>query len=80
MALQSEISEEVQKKRLGKTVEVICEGYDEENFMYFGRSGADSLDVDGIVYFAAEDEVKIGEFVWVKILDTDNYDCTGVQV
>ena len=80
MQLQSEISKEVQKVRLGKTVEVICEGYDDENLMYFGRSQADSLDVDGTVYFAAQDEVKIGEFVWVKILDTDNYDCTGVQI
>lgn len=80
MALQSEISDEVQKVKLGKIVEVICEGYDEENLMYFGRSQADSLDVDGTVYFATEDEVKIGEFVWVKILDTDNYDCMGVQV
>lgn len=80
MEVQSEISIGVQKERLGKIVEVICEGYDEENLMYFGRSQADSLDVDGTVYFATEDEVKIGEFVWVKILDTDNYDCTGVQV
>ena len=80
MQLQSEISKEVQNARLGKTVEVICEGYDDENLMYYGRSQADSLEVDGTVYFAAEDEVKIGEFVWVKILDTDNYDCTGVQV
>ena len=80
MELQSEISEDVQKDKIGKIVEVICEGYDDESFMYFGRSGADSLDVDGTVYFAANDEVGIGEFVWVKILDTDNYDCTGVQV
>ena len=80
MQAQKEISKEVQKKCLQKVVEVICEGYDEENLMYFGRSQSDSLDVDGTVYFAALDEVKIGEFVYVRILDTDNYDCTGVQV
>ena len=80
MEIQSEISQEIQRERLGKIVEVICEGYDEENIMYYGRSQADSLDVDGIVYFAASDEVKIGEFVKVKILDTDNYDCTAVQI
>ncbi len=80
MQVQSEISKELQRKRLGKTVEVICEGYDEDNLMYFGRSQADSLEVDGTVYFAASDEVEIGEFIKVKILDTDNYDCTGVQV
>ena len=79
MQIQSEISKELQSERLGKTVEVICEGYDPENLMYYGRSQADSLDVDGMVYFAASDEVNTGEFVNVKILDTDNYDCTGVQ-
>ena len=79
MEAQSVISEEIQKNRLGKVVEVLCEGYDEDNLMYFGRSQADSLDVDGTVYFAALDEVKIGEFVYVHILDTDNYDCTGAQ-
>ncbi len=80
MQIQSEISKELQSERLGKVVEVICEGYDPENLMYYGRSQADSLDVDGVVYFAASDEVNTGEFVKVKILDTDNYDCTGVQI
>lgn len=80
MQIQSEISKELQSERLGKVIEVICEGYDPENLMYYGRSQADSLDVDGVVYFAANNEIKIGEFVNVKILDTDNYDCTGVQI
>lgn len=80
MEAQSEISKELQKSRLGKVVEVLCEGYDEDNLMYYGRSQADSLEVDGTVYFAASDYVEIGEFVWVRILDTDNYDCTGQQV
>lgn len=80
MQIQAEISQQLQQERMGKVVEVICEGYDEENLMYYGRSRADSLDVDGTIYFAASDEVCIGEFVKVKILDTDNYDCTGVQI
>lgn len=80
MEAQSEISKELQKNRLGKVIEVLCEGYDEENLMYYGRSQADSLEVDGTVYFAANNQVEIGEFVWVRILDTDNYDCTGQQI
>lgn len=80
MEAQREISENLQKEKIGKTVEVICEGYDDENLMYFGRSQADSLDVDGMTYFAANDEVEIGEFVRVRILDADQYDCTGVQI
>ena len=80
MQVQAEISKELQRKRCGKIIEVLCEGYDMDNLMYFGRSQADSQEVDGTVYFAADDEVEVGEFVKVKILDTDNYDCTGVQV
>jgi len=80
MQVQAEISKELQAERIGKIIEVLCEGYDMDNLMYFGRSQADSQEVDGTVYFAANDEVGIGEFVKVKVLDTDNYDCTGVQV
>lgn len=80
MILQQGISLEKNKSKIGSILEVLCEGYDEENFMYVGRSYADSIDVDGTVYFAAEDEVEIGSFVKVEILDADEYDLTGKQV
>ncbi len=80
MQLQQGISLEKNKSKIGKVIEVLCEGYDEENFMYTGRSYADSIDVDGTVYFAAPDEVEIGSFVKVEILDADEYDLTGKQV
>ena len=48
-----------------------------ENLMYFGRSYADSIDIDATVYFAAEEEVELGSFVTVTILDADDYDLTG---
>ena len=77
MEIQSEISLEKNKQRLGTTPEVLCEGYDADNFMYYGRSRGDSIDIDSRVYFAAEDEVEIGSFVNVEILDCDEYDLTG---
>ena len=80
MEAQNEISAAHQRSKIGKTVEVLTEGYDEENLMYFGRCAADSIEVDTTTFFAAEDEVLIGSFVKVKILDADSYDCTGVQV
>ncbi len=80
MEAQNEISADLQRNKIGKTVEVLTEGYDEENLMYFGRTAADSIEVDTTTFFAAEDEVLIGSFVKVKILDADSYDCTGVQV
>ena len=77
MEIQQGISLEKNKKKIGTVQEVLCEGYDSENFMYFGRSRADSIDVDGKVYFVAEDEVKIGTFVKVEILNADEYDLIG---
>lgn len=77
MELQQQISLEKNKAKIGSVIEVLCEGYDEESFMYTGRSYADSIGVDSTVYFAAEDEVEIGSFVMVEILDADEYDLTG---
>lgn len=80
MKLQQEISLKNNTDKISSVVEVITEGYDSDNFMYFGRSRADSIGVDSTVYFAAEDEVQLGEIVKVEILDADEYDLTGKQV
>ncbi len=80
MELQQKISLEKNREKTGTEIEVLCEGYDDENYMYFGRSRADSIGVDSTVYFAAEDEVEIGSFVRVEILDADEYDLTGKQI
>lgn len=80
MTLQQGISLELNKAKLGKTMEVITEGYDEDSFLFYGRSRGDSIDVDGKVYFATEDEVTEGDIVNVEILDADEYDLTGKVV
>lgn len=77
MTLQQGISRELNNEKIGETLEVIVEGYDEECFLFYGRSRGDSIDVDGKVYFAAEDEVNAGDIIKVKILDADEYDLTG---
>ena len=80
MKLQQGISLMKNKEKIGNVIEVLVEGYDEGNFMYYGRSRGDSIGVDSTVYFAAEDEVEIGSFVKVEILDADEYDLTGKEV
>ena len=77
MTLQQGISLELNKAKLGKTLEVLVEGYDEESFLFYGRSRGDSIDVDGKVYFATEEEVTPGDIIKVKIRDADEYDLTG---
>lgn len=80
MEIQSKISLEKNKEKTGKILTVLCEGYDMDNLMYFGRSECDSVDVDNLVYFASEDETKVGEFAQVEILDAGLYDLTGRRI
>ncbi len=80
MTLQQGISLDLNRAKIGKTIEVIVEGYDEESFLFYGRSRADSIDVDGKVYFGAEDEIAEGDIINVKILDADEYDLSGQMV
>ena len=55
---------------LGETMEALCEGYDPDEGSYFGRTYADSPDVDGKIWFTSEQHVKTGDFVRVRIVDT----------
>ena len=75
--LQSRIMDDYNENRLGQTMEVLCEGWDEEEEAYFGRTYADSPDIDGKVWFSAERTVKTGEFVNVKITDVYDGDLVG---
>ena len=70
--IQSRIMDEYNETLLGTSMEILCEGYDPEEDAYFGRSYADSPDIDGKVWFAADRTVHVGEFVNVVI--TDVYD------
>lgn len=76
--IQSRILDEYNTKMIGQNIEVLTEGY--EDNMYFGRSSADSLDVDGIVYFSSKDDVEIGEFVMVNITKFDEASLIGNKI
>ena len=75
--LQSRVMDAWNERRLGETLEVLCEGFDAEMGCYVGRTYADSPDVDGKVYFTAGGLVPAGAFVWVRITGTSDGDLTG---
>lgn len=77
LELSQKISLERNKAMIGKTVEVVTEGF-EDNF-YFGRSGGESIEVDPKVYFAAHRDLGIGDFALVEIKDADEYDLYGEE-
>ena len=80
MSLQQGISLGMNRAKIGSVIEVIVEGYDADNFLFYGRSRGDSIDVDGKVYFGTENEVDEGDIIKVKIVDADEYDLTGQRV
>ena len=80
MTLQQGISLEMNRAKIGSVIEVIVEGYDADNFLFYGRSRGDRIDVDGKVYFGTENEVDEGDIIKVKIVDADEYDLTGQRV
>lgn len=65
---------------IGKELEVLVEGFDRYAECYYGRSKADSPDVDGKVFFTATDrKPKEGEFVKVRIEDCLGCDPIGTM-
>lgn len=63
---------------IGSEIEVLVEGFDKLAECYFGRSYADSPEVDGCVFFTCNGKKpKIGEFVKVRITDYMGCDPIG---
>ena len=75
--LQSGIMDAYNAARVGTVMEVLCEGRDEESGKYFGRTYADSPDIDGRVLFDA-DGVCEGDFIPVRITGTVDGDLIGI--
>mgnify|MGYP005842250461 CR=1 FL=1 len=80
MEIQTQVMDEFNDSRMGDTVEVLCDGYDVQAMSYVGRSYAESPDIDGKIYFTAEDEVEAGTFVSVRITGTMDGVLTGELV
>ena len=72
MQLQSEISAERLKLKIGKTMQVLIEEVDEEGAI--ARSAADAPEIDGMVYINDGQELEIGQFATVLITHSDEHD------
>lgn len=75
--IQSDIMDDYNASMVGKTLEVLVDGYDEEYEQFFGRTYADSPDIDGRVWLASEEPLHEGDFVMVTIDGCLDGDLTG---
>lgn len=78
--LQSGVLDDYNTSRHGEVMQVLVEGFDDEQQLWYGRTYADSVEVDGHVYFDAMDtEPGEGEFVSVLITESLGPDLLGVR-
>ena len=75
--IQSGIMDDYNASMLGKTMEILVDGYDEEMEQFFGRTYADSPEIDGKVWIASDEPLQEGEFVTVKIDGCVDGDLSG---
>jgi ribosomal protein S12 methylthiotransferase len=72
MLLQEEISEQRLKRKIGRTMKVLVDEVNKEGAI--ARSSADAPEIDGVVYIENGQQLNVGDFVEVKIIDSDTHD------
>lgn len=80
MEVQQNISREKHRDFVGKTIEVIVEGFSEEtDLLLQGRFWGQAPDIDGVVLIN-DGQAEVGDMVKVQITDSLEYDLLGAIV
>ena len=78
--IQSRIMDACNEAMIGRTLDVLVDGFDPEFEQYFGRTYADSPDIDGRVWIASDEDLSEGQFVQVCIDGLVEGDLSGYLV
>ena len=65
--IQSGIMDDYNASMMDRTLEVLVDGFDEELEQFYGRTYADSPEIDGRVWLASQEPLSEGDFVTVRI-------------
>ena len=77
MELQQSISLDNNEKMIGKTLEVIIEGYLYEDNIYVGRTYKDAPNIDSFIFVNSNKELISGSIINVTVTDYNEYDLIG---
>lgn len=80
MAVQQEISADINQKKVGQVLDVLVDDFGEFPGEVVGRTKADAPGIDGTVLVTGDGTTKIGDIVRVKITGATAYDLTGEAV
>jgi ribosomal protein S12 methylthiotransferase len=75
METQQDISRKINRSLESNIIQVIVDGYDENQNLHYGRSEGDALDVDQTVWI--QGMVRVGDIVPVEIGASSAYDLMG---
>ena len=78
--IQSRIMDEYNAAMIGRTVDVLIDGFDEDYEQFYGRTFADSPEIDGRVWIASDEALSEGSFVKVCIDGLIDGDLSGYLV
>ena len=65
--IQSDVMDAYNASFIDKELEILVDGFDEEFEQFYGRTYADSPDIDGRVWLASETPLREGQFVMAHI-------------
>lgn len=79
--VQRLISEELNKARLNSEVKVTIDSISDDGIFYMGRSYGEAPEVDPEIYVVSQNgELEIGKSYMVKLVDSSDYELTGVTI
>lgn len=76
MMVQQVISEELNRKKIGKIFKVLIEDQVDDS-LYIGRTQCDAEDIDSVIYVESRQNLEIGDFVDVVVKEAFEYDLKG---
>ncbi|BDR64227.1 ribosomal protein S12 methylthiotransferase RimO [Clostridium tetani] len=76
MKMQRDIVKSINADKVNKVYKVVVDNFNGEH--YIGRNYEMLPEIDGAIYFKCDKILNIGEMVYIKILETLEYDLIGV--
>jgi len=80
MEIQQAVSLELNRRRIGRTYEVLIEGPAEQEGLYRARSYAEAPEIDGSILVRSGTTLQTGRFYEAVITDAGEYDLMGELV
>jgi ribosomal protein S12 methylthiotransferase len=74
MEVQTGLAHARGQNMVGRKIDVICDGWDEDEQAYACRSKADAPEIDGVVYVECAREIADGEIISVRVASAQGHE------